>query len=66
MEAYYGFSRLFAFMMVTALEIALGIFLLFYGSDTLKFFAVLLLMIEFFAVQKIYSYCLHLNQYLRM
>jgi len=59
------FGRLLSFIMVTVLEISLGLFLLFYGSDTLKFFAVLLLVVELFAVQKIYFYFLHLNRFLR-
>jgi hypothetical protein len=59
------FGRLLSFTVVTVLEILLGFFLLFYGSDTLKFFAVLLLFIELFAIQKIYFYFVHLNRYLR-
>ena len=62
---YSDFGRLLSFTVVTVLEILLGLFLLFYGSDTLKFFAVLLLIVELFAMQKIYFYFLHLNRYLR-
>jgi len=59
------FGRLLSFTVLTVLEISLGLFLLFHGSDTLKFFAVILLIIELFAMQKIYFYFLHLNRYLR-
>ena len=62
---YSDFGRLISFTVITVLEILLGLFLLFYGSDTLKFFAVLLLIIELFAIQKIYFYFSHLQKYLR-
>lgn len=60
-----NFVRVLSFNIVTALEILLGLFLLFYGSELLKFFAVGLLIFEFFALQRLYIYITHSNRYLQ-
>ncbi len=51
-------GRFIVFIIITVAEILLTIFLLFYGSENLKFFAVLLLFVQLFAVYKIYLYLL--------
>ena len=51
-----NFGRLFLFAIVTVAEILLALFLLFYGSSTLKIFAVVLLIIQLFALYRIYFY----------
>ena len=59
-------GRLFVFIIVTAAEVLLTLFILFYGSENLKFFAVLLLIVQFFALYKIYLYLLlYLNRAFR-
>jgi len=52
----YDFFRLCSFSLLTAMEIILAIFLLFYGSETLKPFAILLLIVQLFSLHKIYSF----------
>ena len=52
----YDFFRLCSFSLLTAMEILLAIFLLSYGSETLKPFAVLLLVVQLFSLHKIYVF----------
>ena len=59
-------GRFIVFIIITVAEILLTIFLLFYGSENLKFFAVLLLFVQLFAVYKIYLYfLLYVNRIFR-
>jgi len=51
---YSEFLRFFSFAVVTIAQILLSIFLLFHGSETLKFFAVFLLLIEAVFLVRLY------------
>ena len=50
------FFRLSLFSLLTAIEILLAIFLLLHGSETLKPFAIFLLIVQLFAIHKIYLF----------
>jgi len=47
--------RLFLFMVLTIVEIILAIFLLFYGSEALKPFAIFLLIVQLLSLHNIYK-----------
>ena len=59
------FLRILTFTIVTIAQFLLGIFLLFYGSETLKFFAIFLLIIETLLIIKLYSNISSMRNYLR-
>lgn len=50
------FGRLFLFTIITVAQVLLAIFLLFYGTSTLKMFALFLLIVQVFALFRIYVY----------
>ena len=52
----YDLSRLCLFSFLTILEISLAIFLIFYGSELLKIFAILLLVVQVFSLHRIYLF----------
>jgi len=55
MDIYYtDFIRYVSFIIITIAQILLGVFLLFHGSETLKFFAVILLLIQVFVLVRLY------------
>lgn len=51
---YTDFIRFLSFIIITIAQILLGVFLLYHGSETLKFFAVILLIIEVFVLVRLY------------
>ena len=53
-SSYSEFLRFFSFSVVTIAQILLGIFLLFHGSETLKFFGFFLLFIEIIFLIRLY------------
>ncbi len=57
--------RLLLFILITLAQIFLAIFLLFYGSESLKPFATFILIIQLFAIRKIYFYLFHMFRYRR-
>jgi len=57
--------RLLLFILVTLAQILLAIFLLFYGNESLKPFATFILIIQLFAIRKIYFYLSHMFRYSR-
>jgi len=60
---YSEIGRLLLFMTITLAQTLLSIFLLFYGSESLKLFAIVLLMVQLSAVKKIYFYLSHMLRY---
>jgi len=62
---YSGIGRLLLFILITLAQILLAIFLLFYGSESLKPFAIFLLIVQLFAIRKIYFYLSHMFRYRR-
>ena len=55
-------GRLFFFILITAAEILLGLFLVLHGSESLKIFGVFLLILQVFALHKIYIYLSNFRQ----
>jgi len=55
-------GRLFFFILITAAEVLLGIFLIFHGSDNLKIFAIFILIVQLFSMNKIYFYFSNFRQ----
>jgi len=58
-------GRLLLFITVTLAQTLLALFLLMYGSESLKPFAIFLLIVQLFAINKIYFYLSHLLGYSR-
>jgi len=59
-------SRLLLFIAITLAQIFLSIFLLTYGSVSLKPFAIFLFIVQLFAIHKIYFYLIHFSKYRRV
>jgi glucan phosphoethanolaminetransferase (alkaline phosphatase superfamily) len=58
-------GRLLLFILITLVQMLLALFLLFYGSESLKPFAIFLLIVQLFAIRKIYVYLSHMFRYRR-
>ncbi|PTB83686.1 hypothetical protein C9926_01605 [Sulfurovum lithotrophicum] len=56
-------GRLLLFIVITVAQTLLALFLLAYGSESLKPFAIFLLIIQLFAMNKIYVYLSYLLTY---
>jgi len=58
-------GRLLLFIVITLSQTLLALFLLVYGSESLKPFAVFLLIVQLFAIHKIYFYLSYMFRYRR-
>lgn len=54
--AKYDFFRFCSFLVLTVMEIGLAVFLLYYGNELSKPFAVALLILQLFSLHRIYAF----------